>query len=113
MTIYPRDTTNTNLSVTSLKISSSPGLIEGDHRVKPGEVSWPRWARARATSWWVVVSSLVWMGGEEDPRTVGDKVAGVDTPPQGQYGLSHLFHWEHFQQEIIVQKKKRQGRVSQ
>ena len=35
---------------------------------------------------------MVWMGEEEDPRPVGVKVAGVATPPQGQYSLSHLFH---------------------
>ena len=65
-------------------------------------------ARAGAISWWVGVSSLVWMGGEEDPRPVGDEVAGVSTPPQGQYDLIQVFHWEHFLKEIIV-FKKRQG----
>ena len=44
-------------------------------------------------------------GLEGDPRPVGDKVAGVATAPQGQYGLSHLFHWKHFLKEIILQKK--------
>ena len=63
----PKDRTKTVLLGASLISSSTPWLAKGDHRVKPGEVSWPRWARARATSWWVGVSSLVWMGGEEDP----------------------------------------------
>ena len=79
--------------------------------VEPGEVSWPRWVRAHATSWWVGVSSLVWMGGEEDPRPVGDEVAGVATAPQGQYGLSHLFHGEHFLKEIIVLKNRDEAKT--
>ena len=107
----PRDRTKTVLLGASLISSSTPWLAKGDHRVKPGEVSWPRWARACATSWWVGVSSLVWMGGEEDPRPVGDEVAGVATPPQGQYGLSHLFHWEHFLKEIIVLKNRDEART--
>ena len=53
-----------------------------------------------------LVSSLVWMGEEEDPRLVGDEVAGVATPRQGQYSLSHRFHWEHFLKEIIVLKNR-------
>ena len=57
------------------------------------------------------MSSLVWMGEEEDPRPVGDKVAGVATPPQGQYSLSHLFHWEHFLKEIIVLKNRDKARM--
>ena len=60
------------------------------------------------------MSSLKWMGKEEDPRPVGDKVAGVAMPPQGQYGLSLLFHREHFLKEIIALKiETRPGRVSQ
>ena len=53
----------------------------------------------------------MWMGGEEDPRPVGDQVARVATPPQGQYGLSHLIHWEHFLKEIIVLKNKVEARM--
>ena len=34
----------------SLISSSTPWQAKGDHKVKPGEVSWPRWARARATN---------------------------------------------------------------
>ena len=75
----------------SLISSSIPWLAKGDHRVKPDEASWPRWAKAAATSWWMGVFSLVWMGGEENLRPVGDEVAGVATPLQGQYGISHLF----------------------
>ena len=105
----PKDRTKTVLLGASLISSSTPVQAKGDHKVKPGEVYWPQWARARATSWWVRVSSLVWMGEEKEPRPVGDKVAGVATPPQGQYGLSHLFHWKHFLKEIVVQKKLRRG----
>ena len=45
------------------------------------------------------------------PRSVGDEVAGVATPPQGQYGLSHLFHWEHFLKEIIVLKNRDEAKT--
>ena len=71
--------------------------------MKPGEVSWPRWARRPCYQ--------LAGGGEEEPRPVGDEVAGVATPPQGQYGLSHLFHWEHFLKEIIVLKNKDEART--
>ena len=73
--------------------------------MKPSEVSWPQWARNPATIWWLGVSSLEWMGKEEDARPVDDKVAGAAMPPQGQYSLSHFFQWEHFLKEIIVLKK--------
>ena len=72
------DMTKTDLSGTSLKSSSPTGLVEGDQRVKPGEATLPPcspWARAPATRWWVWLSSLVWMAGEEDPaRWVRRKV---------------------------------------
>ena len=51
------------------------------------------------------------MGGEEDPRPVGDQVARVATPPQVQYSLSHLVHWEHFLKEIIALKNKDKART--
>ena len=49
---------------------------------------------------------MVWMRGKEDPRPVGDKVAGVAKPPEDQYGVSHLFHWEHFLKDIILLKNR-------
>ena len=42
----------------SLISSSTPWLTKGDHRVKPGEVSWTQWARSPATKWWLGVFSL-------------------------------------------------------
>ena len=50
-----------------------------------------------------------WCGG--GPPPVGDEVAGVAMPPQGQYGLSHLFHWEHFLKEIILLKNRDEARM--
>ena len=90
---------------------SSAHPHHGWPRGTTGEVSWPLWARAPATSWWVGVFSLVWMGGEEDPRPVGEDVAGVATPPQGQYDFNHLFHWENFLKEIIVLKNRDEART--
>ena len=64
------NTNETDLSGTSLKSSSPTGLVEGDQRVKLGEATLSPcspWARAPAIRWWVWLSSLVWMAGEEDP----------------------------------------------
>ena len=53
------------------------------------------------------MSSLVWMGGEEEPRPVGDQVARVATPPQGQYGLS--LSLGTFSERVYFTKKERRG----
>ena len=75
----------------------------------PPSPSYPIWTKSQQNIFLTMMASQ--RSGEEYPRPVCDKVAGVATPPQGQYSLSHLFHWEHFLKEIIVLKNRDKART--
>ena len=71
--------------------------------------SYPIWTKSQQNIFLTKMASQ--RSGEEYPRPVYDKVAGVATPHQGQYSLSHHFHWKHFLKDIIVLKNKDKART--